>query len=219
VQVYAVSDIPSGTGGYKSTWAYREYFHGAAGAVVNRYGERPYTPLPLIRNVRLMPEVFFAGISLVVGAGVADRLSRFDSVDLNSCEWESVYDQPIDEQGVQSMYQRFSAIGEDYGQWLETQLTPLIANVLSNRYFEVIVPRLEILAPRFPRHVQFELASPIYQKLPPLWTCAALHRIYPVVKVSPHYLFETAAFEVIEPFVRERELFTVQCIDISEQEM
>src|SRR4051794_1256716 len=123
--VYAVSRNLAvlGSGGYKQTWTYREMFHGDAGGLsstseVNRYGHRPHASFPLVRNIRILPEVFFAGISMIVGARAAEQLAQMPHVELNQCHWDSFYDLPMDETSIRNLYARFSVFTEDFSEWL-----------------------------------------------------------------------------------------------------
>src|SRR4051812_47767766 len=119
--VYAVSANLKviGSGEYKQLWPYGELFHGDGGlvsskAVVNRYGHRPYDPFPVVRNIRVLPEVFFASISMLVGANVAKQLKGTPHLELNCCMWESVYDLALDEKSVRNLYEQFSVFTEDF---------------------------------------------------------------------------------------------------------
>lgn len=199
---------------YRATWVYRDFFQGTAGAVVNRYGERPYEPLPLLRNLRLMPPVFFADISLVVNDNVAKQLSQAKNVDLSPCVWEGIYDHPVDEAGVREMLRRFSPLLDDHGIWLQSQYRPPTNPESLPQYFEVIAPRLAKLQSQFVSTAKLELPSPMYETLEPLEVCAALFQEYPIVKATPYYLFTDAVFEAIREHVSDEELFVVRSFDI-----
>jgi hypothetical protein len=219
--VYALSEnlrvVTSG--GYKQTWPYRELFHGDAGglsskAVVNRYEHQPYEPLPLVRNIRVLPEVFFAGISLIVGERVAKELKRMPHLGLNRCQWDSVYDLPMDEESIRNLYTRFSAFTEDLTEWLRSRLTIAPSQVRRIEYFELIAPRLEKISAHFSLTTQFELPSPAYEKLPSLATSREIHVLYPVVKLTPYYIFAEAAYAAVRDYVTDSDLFGVVPIEV-----
>jgi hypothetical protein len=88
---------------YRATWVYHDLFHGGCAPVANRYGEEPYRPIRLRRNVRLIPRVFFPSVFLVAEQSIARRLAEYPHVDLNPCVWDAVYDYPISEDSVLSL--------------------------------------------------------------------------------------------------------------------
>ena len=216
MKIYAVSDVCAAAEGYRATWVYREYYHGSAGAVINRYEEAPYEPLPLIRNVRLMPEVFFADISLVVSEKVAGQLNHFHGVRLNPCRWEKVYDLPVDESHVWQMYNRFSVFTEEYRNWLEQQYVTPSRDLGNVRYFEVLAPRFDVVKPRRGALVEFSLPHAPGQVLPPFQTLAGLHRVYPMLKATSYYFCDEQVYRVLQPHVQEPEQFTTREIEVGE---
>jgi hypothetical protein len=212
--IHALS--PDGTvqRSYCAKWPYLEFFHGRAGGVANRYGEKPYRPLPLRRNKRLMPPVFFASISLVVREEIAQQLALFDSVDLNPCKWEKVYDYPADEQGVDELCRQFSIIDDSFTDWLEERYREPDAEVQKVRYFEVMVPRFETVRSAFQCSNPLDLPSPPYETLEPTTTDSKLHKLYPVLTYVQYYLMTSRAFRIMEPHVKDPELFGVYEVDL-----
>lgn len=219
MRIFSVSEIVDlkATGVQQSprfNWPFREFFHGADRPVANIFGKRPYKPLPLIRNVRLMPQVFFPSVRMVAGRGVAEGLARFDGVDLNNCTWDAIYDLPIDEASMLRLRERFSVLGSEYGDWLETQLATPPAAVQLPDYFEIITPAHQQVAAAFQCLDAIDLPSPAYERLPTIHTCAKLHELYPVVTVLPHYLFSEESWPVVQPHVNDLDLFTVRSFEL-----
>lgn len=215
MEIYAITGYAEKRTTYRSTWPYHDFFHGDCGPVVNRYGERPYKPLPLIRNANLMPNVFFGGISMVVSEGIARDLGRFDSVDLAPCVWGGVYDLPTDEATVRSLIERFSAFTDEFGEWLNKQTKRPDPKRPLGSYYEVLAPRLESLSELFQCDTLLELPSVPYEKIPPIPTCAKLHELYPMIKRTPYYFCTQPVFQVIEPHVQDTELFRVRRFDLA----
>jgi hypothetical protein len=214
MRVFAVSDIRDSSVTFRGTWVYRDFFHGDAGAVVNRYGHRPYQSLPLRRNTVLLPPVFFAGISLVVNESIAHELACLDSIDVNPCSWEGVYEYPVDATSVTNLMQRFSPLDDEHGDWIQGRLRPPYPAVEQIKYYEVICPLLVNLQLSFQCDREFKLPSPAYGQSPLLRTTHRLHALYPVVKFTPYLLLLDSAFRTIEKHVQDSELFTVRCLDV-----
>jgi hypothetical protein len=202
---------------YRSTWAYRESFHGfatLADPVSNLHGRRPYRPRPIVRNARLMPPVFFFSISLVVNEEVGRELARFDGVDLSPCKWQAVCDLPVDERGVTEMVERFDILNDGFSQWLEGRLRPPDARTARTVYLEVVAPAIETLAGSFACDRQVHVPEVVSAKPRLVPTCARIHELHPVVKAAPAYLLAQPAYSVLEPHVADPELFTVESFDL-----
>jgi hypothetical protein len=210
MEVHAISSVKDSDEGLAATWVYRESFHANLTLVRNRYGERPYKPLQLIRNIALNPPVFFAGISLIVRADIADVLQRFDGVDASPCTWEGIYSQPVDELSLRTLMQEFSPLDERYGQMIRDSLRKPDSTFDARQYVEVIVPRHEELAHSFDNDVELLLPSPSYKRMPPIPTCKKLHQLYPATRAVPYYLVNDAIYSVLKPYVETPQLFTVR---------
>lgn len=218
MKVFAVvaGNIDRPPQGYKGSWVYRDFFHGECAPVVLRYGERPYKPIRLIRNVRLMPAAFFPTIYLAVNPALRDQLAAFPHVDFAPCTWHQVYNWPVDEQGVRDLETRFSILTEDFGEWLQTQLEEPAESLRRVEYFGVVVPLLNKVASRFTCRPQFELPHLIGQRLPPVATCTAVHREYPLIKMDRYYIFSEPVFRVLEPHVSNPYQFRVYEREVAE---
>jgi hypothetical protein len=155
----------------------------------DRYGQKPYQPLQLIRNVRITPRVFYTGLSLIVDGDIATQIASLNCVDLNQCIWKQEYDWPIDEQSVWELYHKISAILEDdYQAWFEAQLRPPSQAMQEMGYFQLIAPLLVEVQSSFDCQSLIELPNLYSEKIPPLPTCAALHKQHPVMKHRGYYL-------------------------------
>jgi hypothetical protein len=200
---------------HRARWAYHELFHGQAGGVVNRYGERPYRPLPLVRNVNLVPPVFMPGAALVVDAAIGQLMAAFENVDVAPCVWESVYDDAVDAAATEDILGRFSWLTEDYGDCVRSRLrSPRTGERLPER-FQIIAPFLDAVRAPFACDASLDIPSE-FEDLPPTVTAAALHARYPVVRVETHFVFRADAFRVIEAHVGDRAVFTVLSFDLPE---
>ena len=206
------------TGSYRCTWPYHKFFHGDTGSrpVVNRYGERPYRRLPIRRNLRLTPPVVFPGIRMVVNEDVAGRLSAFDGVHLNPCEWEAVYDHPVDESAVLALAHGFPDMwGDDREEWLGRVSRSPSPRTHLPPYFELLAPRHEVLRTRFGCDTALTLPDLVIEEFAPVPTCAGLHDLYPVVTVAPYYLLSERAWPALEPHVSDGDLFLTRRFDLT----
>ncbi|HYE17431.1 MAG TPA: hypothetical protein VEA69_03245 [Tepidisphaeraceae bacterium] len=214
--INAVSSYPPVGPGhtYRSTWAYRELYYGLDDAVMNRYGERPYHALPIMPNARVMPAVTFASVWMVVEQAIADAWRAVPHVDLNPCELRAAYDVPMDEASVTKLYERFSALDEEFSGWIRKQCGRVPRSLRDRKYSQVIVPSLTKLAASFPGRTQFELPSRPGWPLPGFVTSAELHTAYPIVYAGPHYLLDDATFGAIAHAVADPEVFFVRRIEV-----
>jgi hypothetical protein len=216
MRIYAVTNHNSipGPKGYPNLWPYDVFFHGGSRHDMNWYGERPYDSPELVRNIRLMPPIFFAGISMAVNAPVADQLRSFNFIDLQPCKWKKIYDYPIDEQHVRDLMARFSILPDGFEEWLETLMEAPDERVRDIAYFQVIVPLLERISSEFTCDVEIKLPDPAYDEIPPVRTCIALHNKFPIVRIPPYYLATEAVFHVLSPNMSDKAMFRVHPFDI-----
>jgi cell fate (sporulation/competence/biofilm development) regulator YlbF (YheA/YmcA/DUF963 family) len=200
--------------GYRYTWPYRTFFHRDHDPpVINRYGERPYKSLHLVRNVRLMPPVFITGVHIVLAEHLAGRLGVFNHVDLNPCVWENVYDYPVDEQHIVDLYNRFSALTEDFGEWLKERMHPPGPGLTGIKYLEMIVPVIQDVAQEFDCRTKLELPD-FDEDESPVMTCAELHGRYAIVKVDSYYLCTEPAYRLLKPYVNDPAMFSLYTIEV-----
>lgn len=217
MKLYAIGkhhqvQLPPGAG-YRWTWPYREFFHGDYDPVINRYGEKPYKPLQLIRNVRLMPAVFFPCTHVVVSERVAGALAALAHIDLNPCEWYKVYDHPVDERAVVEMYTRFSAFSDSSSEWLKKRMHPPGPGLCAFRYFEPVVPVLPDVAGEVDAKTHLELPSP-YSDDTGFVTCAELHQRYPLVYAGLYYLCTEEVFRILKPHVNDPAMFSLYTVEV-----
>ena len=216
MRIYAISSRrpKGGPMTYRNLWPYRDFFHGGdSPAAINRYGERPYKPLHLVRNVRLMPPVFFPTIYMVVSEQVAAGLRGFERVDLVPCVWEKVYDYPVDEQHVTELYNNLSHMNEDFSEWVEKRVRLPGPGLNDVKYFAVIAPQLEKLTGQFECKIKLELPrTPGHDGS--AMTSFGLHKDYPIVQFGSHYLCTDPVYQVLEPYVADPDMFGRYCFDV-----
>lgn len=217
MKVYAVTRITEvrsqNDRSYRFTWPYREAFHGKDGCVVNRYGELPYQPLPIIRNLRIMPPVCFPSIKMIVNDAIAGQLDKLNGVHLNKCVWQSVYDYPVDELAAHGLADRFSVFDDGYDKWLDRLLQAPSPEMHLPTYYELLAPSHESLQKDFLCDSVLEL-PPAYGEISRVHTNSLLHSRFPVTRVAPYYLFSDAAWRAMAPHVTDSDLFTVRSFDL-----
>src|SRR5690242_8031717 len=107
MRIYALSSVvsrPKNLRTYRATWPFHLFYHGdVIKPVLNCYGQRPYQPTPLAKNTRLLAEVTFPSVCMVVSEAIADHLRRFAEVELVPCVWDLVCDLPVDEQAIRAL--------------------------------------------------------------------------------------------------------------------
>lgn len=217
MKLYAIGDdhhaqLPAGAD-YRQAWPYREFFHGTSEPLINRYGERPYKTFQLIRNVRLMPPVLIASIHMVVSEQVAGGLRALKHIDLNPCVWEKVYDYPVDQQHIVDLYTRFSALSDDFGDWLEEQMHPPGPGLSGIKYFELVVPLLQNVADEFDCRTGLELPD-FDEGDSPVMTCSELHERYPVISTPSYYVCTEPAYRILKPHVNDPAMFSLYTIEV-----
>lgn len=219
MKLYALAGIDDTQDTFRSTWAYREYFHGdcsflATKAVCNVYGEKPYKPLRLVRNEELNPPVFVAGVSLIAEQSVAAALGRDTNVDLVDCVWDGVYRLPATRESVLGLVHHFSVMTDDFYEWLRPQVRRKPDRSGRPSYVEILAPRHASLIANYPLDAVLDLPSPAYTTLEPIRTGRRLHEAHPIVEASPYYLISERAFDVLAPHVADSELFMLRTFDV-----
>jgi len=190
------------------------FFHGDAEPVINRYGERPYRALPLIRNVRLMPEVFVASISLIVSSMISDRLRDLSNVDLVPCTWGKVYDYPVDPAHVNELVSQVPVFGADINDWLEPRLRPPDTEIITQRYCEVVVPVFTSISEMFVRGTSFDLPPPFAEPQERIITSRELHERYPIVECGRSFICAESVYRILEQYVSDEYLFRILPLDL-----
>lgn len=193
---------------HRRTWAYREMFHGSSTATVNRYGERPYQPRGLRHNIRILPPVFFPGISMVVNEENARDLKWVAGVDLNACSWESLYDLPVDEDAMWAMVSEFSAFDDSFSFWLARVSRPPRRGEQLPQFREVIAHPHAPLQKHFATNRTLHFPFTI-EETEPVETCVELHQKYPITRHPPFYLIAESVFSRLARDVADEDLFTL----------
>jgi hypothetical protein len=217
MKIYAVAahDRTKKPPGYRSTWAYQELFHGISDPrISNRYGEKPYRKCRLIKNISILPKVFFADISMAVNAEVAMRLKFFSGVDLAPYEWEAVFKYPLDEAHITELLERFSVLTEDFAEWQKTLYRKPKPGEIKEDYYQVLAPRFASVVGEFMPNDSIELPGAVYESFRPLRTSQALHEKYPMVKALPYYLCSQAVFDTIAPDVSDPASFKIYEVEV-----
>ncbi len=195
---------------YRSLWAYRSSFHAELRARANYWGRTPYRANKLIKNIAILPPVFFAYNTLIVEETVANELVRFGGVDVVPVGWRDVYEFPIDEASIRQLHQENPWDG-DVGLWVDQQLVSPPLWLKDLRYYEVVVPRSRDVVTASSQSISVEAPHPhsrsqkINAELTP-----ELPRCYPMLEVDwSVYACERQLFQCLRPHTSDRELFLV----------
>jgi hypothetical protein len=135
---------------------------------------------------------------------------------LNPCVWNSVYDHSADEEAIRQLTSKFSVFSDDFGGFIR-RLRKTPASLDLAPYFEIVAPRLEVLSEHSTPLQEVHLPSPLFMEMPPLYTNVHIHERYPIVKAICYFLCVPSIYRILEPHLRDMDLFRIYHLEVNAQ--
>lgn len=210
------------SGDYRELYVYQEFFHGNLPPQgQNEYGERPYKPLRLIRNLACQPVIMFPMIMMVMEKGAAERTGVVRHADFCPVVLDRVYHHPTDQAAVESVFQQCSAFDDSFTKWRDARSrAPTARETAAFDYLEVIVPNVASLRKTFQDvepHVPVPLTSGC-GPMRPMTTSAAVHERVKIVEWGGAFWMGEELFERIRPYLNEPHVYAIYRMDLCEHE-
>ncbi len=198
MKFYAIREESATPVDILSTWLYRDLYHAEYMGKRNRYGDLPYEPIRLIKNLSLMPPVVIANTRLIVSSELAARLPLGPGVDVCRCVYEFCYWHAADAQSVSTLLEELSPMNDDFAQWRARHQVPSPPNCEYSEVIAIPIPQHHAAEPVY----RLSLPPPSYSPKPIEITLA--HRAaeaYPIIEAIPYYLLRDDAFDALVEFL------------------